>query len=386
MKLPTTLTIYAAMLWLALGANSEPMSAEPSSLSPRHRSMIPIAAFTAVGNMEALKGSIHDGLDAGLTVNEVKEMLVHAYAYAGFPRSLNALNACMTVLQERQARGIEDAMGRSATPMPADFDPNSYGHQTRNQLVGRDMSQRTSGYAAFAPIIDQFLVEHLFADIFYRDVLTHQDRELVTISMLAAMSGTDGQLNAHLRITEKEGFSHSQFMEFAAVIAANVGSESGTRIQALLTEVLGVRFPEPAKATLKISRRTDPTPASEDHFTGRASVESWFASEPHPSYRGAMVHFEMGARTAWHTHPRGQTLIVTSGRGRVQCEGEDVQEILPGDVVWIPAHVRHWHGAAPDSAMSHLAISTPKNGQTVEWLEPVSDAEYQAPLSKNQIN
>lgn len=378
MKITAIITICSAMFLVCLSADPEPVPAGRSSLTPRQRCMIPVATFTAVGNMDALKGAIHNGLDAGLTVNEVKEMLVHAYAYAGFPRSLNAINMCIAVLEESRAQGIDDSIGRSASPMPAGFDRNVFGHQTRNRLVGRDMSQRTSGYATFAPIIDDFLVEHLFADIFSRDVLTHQDRELLTISMLAAMSGTDGQLKSHLRIAEKEGFSHSQFKEFAEVITASVGDESGARTQRLLTEVMGIPFPEADRSALKVFRKTAAAEASGRHFSGSVRVESWFAAESHDSYRGAMVHFEAGARTAWHSHPRGQTLIVTAGRGRVQSSGEAVQEISPGDVVWIPANVRHWHGASPDSAMSHLAISTPENGLTVEWMELVDDAEYHA--------
>lgn len=112
-------------------------------------------------------------------------------------------------------------------------------------------------------------------------------------------------------------------------------------------------------------------------FTGNVTVESRFISIPSDNYQGATVNFDTGARTAWHTHPLGQTLIVTSGRGLVQSDGSEIQEMLPGDVIWIPANVRHWHGAAPDSPMSHVAISSSLNGSTVEWHELVSDEQYQ---------
>ena len=91
---------------------------------------------------------------------------------------------------------------------------------------------------------------------------------------------------------------------------------------------------------------------------------------------GAAVTFEPGARTAWHTHPAGQTLIVTAGLGRVQEEGGPVQEIRPGDVVWFPAGVKHWHGAAPDVAMTHIAIHEAVDGSAVTWMEHVTDADY----------
>jgi quercetin dioxygenase-like cupin family protein len=90
------------------------------------------------------------------------------------------------------------------------------------------------------------------------------------------------------------------------------------------------------------------------------------------------VTFEPGARTHWHTHPLGQTLIVTAGAGRVQAEGGPVRDVRPGDVIWFPPGERHWHGAGPDTAMTHIAITESENGKAVDWLEPVTDAEYGA--------
>ena len=114
----------------------------------------------------------------------------------------------------------------------------------------------------------------------------------------------------------------------------------------------------------------------EDWFTGTVRVDPLFAAEDPGRTSGAHVTFEPGARTAWHTHPAGQTLIVTFGRGRVQREGGPVEEISQGDVVWFPAGVRHWHGAAPDTAMSHMAIQESIGGTPVTWMEKVTDAQY----------
>jgi quercetin dioxygenase-like cupin family protein len=99
---------------------------------------------------------------------------------------------------------------------------------------------------------------------------------------------------------------------------------------------------------------------------------------------GGSVTFEPGARTAWHTHPLGQTLIVTSGCGRVQLDGGPVQEIRPGDVVWIAPSERHWHGAAPTTAMTHIAIQESLDGTAVDWLEHVSDEQYRAAPEEGQ--
>lgn len=114
----------------------------------------------------------------------------------------------------------------------------------------------------------------------------------------------------------------------------------------------------------------------EDWFTGAVRIDPLFSAEAPGTAGGARVTFEPGARTAWHTHPAGQTLIVTAGLGRVQQEGGPIEEIRPGDVVWFPAGVRHWHGAAPDVAMTHIAIQEAVDGSAVTWLEHVSDADY----------
>jgi len=113
-----------------------------------------------------------------------------------------------------------------------------------------------------------------------------------------------------------------------------------------------------------------------DWFTGTVRIDPLFQAEAPARVGGAHVTFEPGARTNWHTHPLGQTLIVTSGLGRVQREGGEIEEIRPGDVIWFPAGERHWHGAGPNTAMSHIAVQESLDGKAVEWLERVSDDQY----------
>ena len=115
-----------------------------------------------------------------------------------------------------------------------------------------------------------------------------------------------------------------------------------------------------------------------DWFTGNVKIEPLFNAPAPGRGRGASVTFEPGARTAWHTHPLGQTLIVISGVGRAQCEGGPVEEIRTGDVVWLGPNEKHWHGASPTSAMTHIAIQEALEGKVVEWLEQVSDEQYRA--------
>lgn len=112
-------------------------------------------------------------------------------------------------------------------------------------------------------------------------------------------------------------------------------------------------------------------------FTGQTRIDPLFSPQEPARAAAASVTFEPGARTAWHTHPLGQTLIVTSGVGRVQVWGGAIEEIRPGDVVWFPPGEKHWHGAAPDKGMTHIAIQEAMDGKVVEWMEHVSDEQYQ---------
>ena len=130
------------------------------------------------------------------------------------------------------------------------------------------------------------------------------------------------------------------------------------------------------KITRVGSQPSGPGPA--DYFTGAVRIDPLFQAPEPARVGGASVTFEPGARTAWHTHPLGQTLIVTAGLGWVQREGAPVEEIRPGDVVWIPPGVKHWHGASATTAMTHLAIQESLDGKPVEWLEKVSDEQYRS--------
>ena len=114
-----------------------------------------------------------------------------------------------------------------------------------------------------------------------------------------------------------------------------------------------------------------------DWFTGTVRIDPLFQAPDPARGGGASVTFEPGARTAWHTHPLGQTLIVTHGLGRVQREGGTIEEIRPGDVVWFPPNEKHWHGASPTTSMTHIAIQEKLDGKVVDWLEHVTDTQYQ---------
>ena len=118
------------------------------------------------------------------------------------------------------------------------------------------------------------------------------------------------------------------------------------------------------------------TPGPREWFTGTVRIDPLFQAAAPGRVAGATVTFEPGARTAWHTHPLGQTLIVTAGAGRVQRWGGPIEEIRPGDVVWFPAGEKHWHGAMPTTAMTHIAVQEQLDGKAVDWMEHVSDVQY----------
>jgi len=229
------------VLILSFAALSKAQTVNTLALSPKQQSIVTISAFTANGDLEKLKTSLNEGLDAGLTVNEIKEILVQMYAYCGFPRSLNGISTFMAVMDERQKKGLKDEMGKEASPLPAGMNKDEYGAKVRAKLSGRDVIPPPSGYQLFAPIIDTFLKEHLFADIFARDILDYQSRELATISALASMTGTAGQLQFHLGAAMNVGLTETQIKDFISVLKPKVGKKEADIANEVLSKVLSSR-------------------------------------------------------------------------------------------------------------------------------------------------
>jgi len=143
---------------------------------------------------------------------------------------------------------------------------------------------------------------------------------------------------------------------------------------------------DPGSQRIKVTRKGErsPTQAPAEHFTGSASVDRFLIESGSSHASGASVAFEPGGRTAWHSHPLGQTLIVTAGAGWVQQWGGQIQEIRQGDVVWIPPGIKHWHGATASTSMTHIGIQESLDGKAVEWMEQVSDQQYRNPQSSSE--
>jgi alkylhydroperoxidase/carboxymuconolactone decarboxylase family protein YurZ len=206
-----------------------------TKLTKKQLAIIPIAAHTAGGDLDKLKISLEKGLDAGLTVNEIKEILVQMYAYAGFPRSLNGIVIFMGVMDDRKARGCEDETGKAPTPLPEDKTSLEFGTENQTRLVGQPV---TGPMFDFAPAIDQYLKAHLFGDIFQRDVLTWSERELATVAGLANIKGVGSQLMAHYAIGMNNGITPDQLREFVTVLEECCGTDVANEAKACLEQVL----------------------------------------------------------------------------------------------------------------------------------------------------
>ncbi|MGF6169489.1 carboxymuconolactone decarboxylase family protein [Pseudomonas moraviensis] len=205
-------------------------------LTPKQLAIAPIAANTAIGDMPRLHDALNRGLDAGLSISETKEILVQLYAYAGFPRSLNALSLLMKVVEERAARGIDDVPGREPGPVPSGYALTELGTDNQTRLVGAPVS---GPLFEFAPAIDQFLKVHLFGDIFARDNLAWTDRELATVGALAAMAGVESQLESHLKISLNVGLTVEQLRQVAQELEARGDLQAAERVGAGLDKLRG---------------------------------------------------------------------------------------------------------------------------------------------------
>lgn len=224
-----------SMVYFTNVSEAKSVEAEKQSLSAKQAAIVTIASFTAKGDLAQLKGALNEGLDAGLTVNEIKEVLVQMYAYTGFPRSLNGIGTFMTVLDERKAKGIQDEEGREASALPDNKSSIEIGTDIQTQLAKGPVR---GPMFTFAPAIDQFLKGHLFGDIFGRDVLDFQSREIATIASLASMEGVNSQLQAHFKIGFNTGITEEQMKSLITVLNKRVSSGVANNASKVLTDVV----------------------------------------------------------------------------------------------------------------------------------------------------
>ena len=360
--------------------NAQQTAKTSPAFDAREQHIITIAAFTTKGDLVALRKALSEGLDAGLSINAIKEMLVQLYAYTGFPRSLNALNTFMAVLKERQQKGMNDVLGKAPSPLPTNKSKLELGTELQTKLVGTPVKGEVY---EFAPAIDQFLKEHLFWDIFGRDNLDFKTREMVTISALASLGGVENQLRSHFNVGMHNGLSVAQLNELVSIIESKVSARDGRVANDVLQALLNKgRNANAATNSTTLKNNEESAiifPKGEkitnNNFTGAAWLQQMVPNDSLNQTQVGNVTFEQGARTNWHVHPGGQILLVTGGTGYYQEKGSPKKILHTGDVIKCPPNVPHWHGASPDHEFIQVAITNTQKGLTV-WQEPVTDEVY----------
>ncbi|MQG95533.1 carboxymuconolactone decarboxylase family protein [Pseudomonas sp. MN1F] len=212
------------------------LQSSSTSLSEQQQAVVILAALAAAGDMPRLYTALDQALETGLTISELREVLVQLYAYAGFPRSLNALSELMRVLESRKQRGITDAPGHEPSrPIPQGDALLAAGTANQTKLSGSPVE---GPLFDFAPIANQYLRAHLFGDIFERDNLDWQTRELATVGMLCALVGVEPQLQAHMRISMNTGITRGQLDQLCQTLKAGVDDQTGQRAASALQKHL----------------------------------------------------------------------------------------------------------------------------------------------------
>ncbi len=374
MKLKTLALIFTGILMTSVNL----MAQNKSTLNDRQRSIVAIAANEAKGDIDALAVSIDNGLDNGLTINQVKEILSHLYAYTGFPRSLNGQGTLQKVLDQRTADGKQTVIGPEASPIPENFDALKVGTKVQTQLSGKPFNY------AFCPAEDYYLKAHLFGDIFARDVLTWAERELATISALSSIDGLAPQLGSHVAGSRNMGLKDDEIHAIPTALAETVGEIEAYRAAQAIAKVFGEEFTQKQPLGDTDFPQGQPNSAYAQYFIGNSYLAPLrpvnLAEGESTVLPMSNVTFEPGCRNNWHIHHGArQILICVSGEGWYQEWGKPAIKLKAGDVVDIPEGVKHWHGATKDSWFQHIATHVAIGGEsTNEWLEPVTDEQYAA--------
>ena len=206
-------------------------------LTSREQAIVAVASYTVKGDLEHLKAAFVRALEAGMTINEVNEVLIHAYAYCGFPRSLRAIQTFMRLVDERKANGIKDKVGREASVITDSGNRYERGRDVLAEISGVPADAPKAGYALFAPVIERFLKEHLFADLFERDLLTYRERELATVSILAGVGGVEPMFKSHAAICLHLGIMPEQLSALLNIVETNLGKNYSEPLRIVLNQL-----------------------------------------------------------------------------------------------------------------------------------------------------
>ena len=206
-------------------------------LAAREQAIVAVASYTGKGDLEHLKPALAGALEAGMSINEINEVLIHAYAYCGFPRSLRAIQTFMQVVDERKANGINDIAGREVSEINDNRNRYERGRDILAEISGTSANAPKAGYAIFTPAIERFLKEHLFADLFERDLLTYRERELATVSILAGVGGVEPMLRSHAAICLHLGVTAEQLSALLNIVEMNLGKTYSEPLRGVLNQI-----------------------------------------------------------------------------------------------------------------------------------------------------
>lgn len=206
-------------------------------LTAREQAIVAVASYTGKGDLEHLKLALVEALEAGMTINEINEVLIHAYAYCGFPRSLQAIQTFVQVVNARKANGMNDPIGREASVVNDNRSRYERGRDILAEISGTPASAPKAGYAIFAPTVERFLKEHLFADLFERDLLTYRERELATVSILAGVGGVEPMAVGHMSICLHLGITSGQLSALLNIVEMNLGASYSEPLRKVLKQM-----------------------------------------------------------------------------------------------------------------------------------------------------
>lgn len=237
MRIKTMVTLLC--VFFGFGIAAAQTNETEKGMNSKRQHIAEVAALTGKGDLDGLKTALADGLNDGMTVNELKEVMVHAYAYCGFPRALRGLQTLVAVLDERRAKGIEDKRGREASPITDTRGKYERGKEILAEISGASADAPKANYAVLAPEIEVFLKEHLFADLFERDVLTYAERELTTVAVIASLGkGVEPMLKGHIGIALNTGVTPEELRSVMTIIETRIGRSEADSGRMILNEVL----------------------------------------------------------------------------------------------------------------------------------------------------
>lgn len=339
---------------------------ERTDLSSRDRSLVTVAALVAMGRIAQIGGHVGRGLDNGLEPEVIGELITQLAFYTGWPNAISAVGEVSRIYAER---GIATVAMSEAARIALE----AAAEEARTNTVNATVAPTAPGLADLTNRV-------LFGDLWQRPDMSARDRSLVTMAALVAI-GQPEQLPFHANRAMDNGLTREEAAGVITHLGFYAGWPRAMSAVPVLERVFAARDAATAAvADLAITRATpgEGNPGAPDYFSGEVTIAGLFSGTAPARISGGTVSFGAGARTAWHTHPLGQTLFIVSGIAWVQKEGGPILTAGPGDVVWIPPLVKHWHGASADAPMVHFAVAEALNGSAVTWMELVADEDYQA--------